>query len=185
MSFSFKSHSWLDVMKCFLVRQALKGLWKEYVRRECGHIVSYSLLSRLLEATEGQCSSQYEVVLFRACFCLAFFGALRVGELVPPAKSWACWKMMWYWLMAQSLSKYTTARQTRLVGLVVFFFCRVCSPRIVELTCFCFTDGRVPAVWFLSHSYIFWQCPGGASGTYVGPRFCLKPWGSSDWGDHQ
>lgn len=53
---------------------------------ECRRPISYSLLGQLLLATEAQCTSPYEAILFRACFCLAFFAALRVGELVPPAR---------------------------------------------------------------------------------------------------
>lgn len=37
--------------------------------------------------TVSQCTSPYEGALFRACFSLAFFGALRVGELVPPSRT--------------------------------------------------------------------------------------------------
>lgn len=40
--------------------------------------------------TVNQCSSQFEVALFNACFCLAFFGALRIIELVCPSRSWLC-----------------------------------------------------------------------------------------------
>lgn len=70
--------------KCFLVQQALRGWKKEHVRMECRRPVSYSLLARLLEATEGQCSSPFEAVLFWACF---FFGPVFVWHLV----NWSCW----------------------------------------------------------------------------------------------
>ena len=38
-------------------------------------------LQLILQALERVCASSYEVHLFRAAFCLAFFGFLRVGEL--------------------------------------------------------------------------------------------------------
>lgn len=34
-----------------------------------------------------QCFSAYEACLFGASFCLPFFAALRVGELVPPSRA--------------------------------------------------------------------------------------------------
>lgn len=86
LSFHFKLRGWSDVTKAFVIRQALKGWRKEYVRTEHRRPISYSLLSQLLVATVGQCSSLYEASLFKASFCLAFFAALRVGELVPPAR---------------------------------------------------------------------------------------------------
>lgn len=48
--------------------------------------MSFSLLSHLVMSLPEICSSSYEVCLFRAGFTLAFFGAFRVGELVPPSK---------------------------------------------------------------------------------------------------
>lgn len=86
LSFHFKLRNWPDSTKSFVIRQALKGWKKEYVRTEHRRPVSYSLLVRLLGATDSICSSPFEATLFRACFCLAFFAALRVGELVPPSR---------------------------------------------------------------------------------------------------
>lgn len=87
IAFHFKLWGWGDVTKHFLVRQVLKGWKKEYVPAECRRPVSYSLLVRLLSATSVICASPYEGALFRSCFTLAFFGALRVGELVPPSRA--------------------------------------------------------------------------------------------------
>lgn len=87
LSFHFKLRNWSDSTKSFVIRQALKGWKKEYVRTEHRRPVSYSLLVRLLGATDSTCSSPFEATLFRACFCLAIFAALRVGELVPPSRA--------------------------------------------------------------------------------------------------
>lgn len=86
ISFNFKLRGWVDITKNFVLRQALKGWRREVVRRDCRRPISFSLLIQLLEATASCCSSAYEAVLFQACFCLAFFAALRVGELVPPSR---------------------------------------------------------------------------------------------------
>lgn len=48
--------------------------------------MSHELLCRIVQELQSVCSSPFEVVLFTACFSLAFFGALRVGEIVSPSK---------------------------------------------------------------------------------------------------
>lgn len=94
VSFHFKLRGWLDVTKTFVIRQALKGWKREYDRTEYRRPISYALLVQLLEATSCQCSSAYEAALFKASFCLDFFAALRVGELVLPARARAGGLMM-------------------------------------------------------------------------------------------
>lgn len=94
VSFHFKLRGWEDVTKTFVIRQALKGWKREHVRTESRRPISYALLVQLLNATDSQCSSVYEASLFKASFCLAFFAALRVGELVPPARARAGGLMM-------------------------------------------------------------------------------------------
>lgn len=83
LAFHFKLRNWGDVTKCFVIRQALKGWRKEHVHTDSRRPVSYSLLGQLVEATVTVCKSSYEACLFQTAFCLAFFAALRVGELVP------------------------------------------------------------------------------------------------------
>lgn len=87
LSFHFKLRGWVDSTKHFVFTQALRGWKKERVTKDTRRPVSYSLLVRLLDSTGRQCVSPYEGALFRACFSLAFFGALRVGELVPPSRT--------------------------------------------------------------------------------------------------
>lgn len=77
----------LDVTKDFIIRQSLKGWKKERVVRESRRPVSFSLLNKLLGILAELCVSAFEVALFRASFTLAFFGALRVGELVSPSRN--------------------------------------------------------------------------------------------------
>lgn len=75
----------VDVSGSFVVRQALKGWWKEFIRRECQRPITHLLLQ--LSSVEAVCSSPFETYFIRASFVLAFFGALRVGELVAPSHS--------------------------------------------------------------------------------------------------
>lgn len=44
--------------------------------------VSFSILQRLINSLTFLCASDYEGTLFKVSFCLSFFGALKVGELL-------------------------------------------------------------------------------------------------------
>ncbi len=48
--------------------------------------ITETILQRLVAALRFVCFSHYEMVLFRAAFTLAYFGLLRVGEMVLPLK---------------------------------------------------------------------------------------------------
>lgn len=86
----YKVHSHLllsgceDVTKAFIIRHTLKGWKKETCKMECRHPISHSLLCRLLGSLPVVCSSSFEASLFKVSICLAFFGAVRVSELVSP-----------------------------------------------------------------------------------------------------
>ncbi|KAM3911197.1 uncharacterized protein RB166_019888 [Leptodactylus fuscus] len=86
LNFFFQLRGWGNLFGSFLFRQALKGWRREVVSRDTRRPVSYDLLCRIVSSLASVCSSSYEVSLFSAGFSLAFFGALRIGELVPPSK---------------------------------------------------------------------------------------------------
>ncbi|CAJ0964660.1 unnamed protein product [Ranitomeya imitator] len=65
LAFHFKLRGWPDSTKHFLVSQILKV--------------------NLVKATESVCDSKYEAALTSAAFGLAFFGTMRVSEIVPTA----------------------------------------------------------------------------------------------------
>ncbi|KAM3920319.1 uncharacterized protein RB166_014716 [Leptodactylus fuscus] len=87
LNFHFQLRGWGNLFQSFVLRQALKGWRREVVRRDSRRPVSYALLCRLVPALRDVCSSRYESLVFGAGFSLAFFGALRLGELVPPSGS--------------------------------------------------------------------------------------------------
>lgn len=70
----------------FVVRQAIKGFKKGNVSRDRRRLVTFGLLQFLVEKLGRICSSSYEVKLFRVSFCLAFFGAFKISELVAASK---------------------------------------------------------------------------------------------------
>ncbi|XP_040271178.1 uncharacterized protein LOC120986584 isoform X1 [Bufo bufo] len=87
VAFHFKLRDWPDVTRRFIIRQALRGWRKELVYRECRRPVSFNLLGRLIAKLSDVCRSLFEVALFSASFSIAFFAALRIGELVAPSGS--------------------------------------------------------------------------------------------------
>ncbi|XP_073518808.1 uncharacterized protein [Phyllobates terribilis] len=86
LAFGFKIRGLPDVTKATLVRQALKGWRKGWKVRDCRRPISYGLLLALGQLLGSVCKSPWEVKLFRLAFSLAFFGALRLVELVNPSR---------------------------------------------------------------------------------------------------
>ncbi|XP_077306255.1 integrase/recombinase xerD homolog [Lithobates pipiens] len=87
LAFWFKLRGEHDFTKDFWVRQAMKGYRKGRLRKDDRRPVSFELLGRFCGRLGVVCFSEYERVLFRAAFVLAFFGAFRIGELVSPSKT--------------------------------------------------------------------------------------------------
>lgn len=87
VSFHFKLRGWLDVTKTFVIRQALKGWKREYVRNEQRQ--PYSLLVQRLEETSCQCSSAYEA--FQSQFLFSFLCCIAGGR-VNAAGEGSCWR---------------------------------------------------------------------------------------------
>ncbi|OCT85556.1 hypothetical protein XELAEV_18023727mg [Xenopus laevis] len=76
-----------DITNDPLIRKIMKG-WARVEgprvdKRE--PIVEYKL-KRIMKSLGKVCSDQFEYTLFRAAFALAFWGAFRISELVPPSK---------------------------------------------------------------------------------------------------
>ncbi|XP_075719756.1 uncharacterized protein LOC142760450 [Rhinoderma darwinii] len=85
LAFGFKLRGFRDVSKEFLVGQALKGLRRGRVEADCRRPMSFALLVSLGVSLVSVCRSSSEVELFQLAFSLAFFGALKIGELVSPS----------------------------------------------------------------------------------------------------
>ncbi|XP_069608836.1 uncharacterized protein [Ranitomeya imitator] len=83
--FHFKLRGWPDSTKHFLVSQLLKGWRRADKHGDNRHPISFDLLVSLVKAAELVCDSKYEAALMSAAFGLAFFGAMRVSEIVPTA----------------------------------------------------------------------------------------------------
>ncbi|XP_066430936.1 uncharacterized protein [Eleutherodactylus coqui] len=86
VAFLLKLHSLVDVTKEFVFRQIVRGWKKEKAQVDTRRPITYPVLCRLLEVLEGICTDSAEALLFRSAFLLAFFAALRIGELVPASR---------------------------------------------------------------------------------------------------
>lgn len=64
----------------FQVTQVLKGLKKSRPSLDNRRPISIPILIDLLQILQDVCSSNFESLLFKAAFSIAFFGALRLGE---------------------------------------------------------------------------------------------------------
>ncbi|XP_077152553.1 uncharacterized protein LOC143816266 isoform X1 [Ranitomeya variabilis] len=87
LAFFFQLAGWADVTKDFFIRQAVKGWKRLQPSQECRRPISLSLLHGIITISPSVCTSHYESVLVSAAFAIAFFGALRISELVPRSKT--------------------------------------------------------------------------------------------------
>ncbi|KAM4026762.1 uncharacterized protein ACNLHF_022612 [Anomaloglossus baeobatrachus] len=133
LAFHFKLRGWSDVTKFFIVRQAVKGWSRGRPGKESRRPVSFSLLSRIIDGIPAVCPSPFESALFSASFALAFFGALRIGELVSSSKG------------TQGGLWHDDVILTNL-GLRI----RIRKSKTDQ------SGAAKPVIWLLGHSYIFW-----------------------------
>ena len=88
ISFMHKINGWCDPTTNFIIKKL-----KEGSRRLKGHNgdsrrpITVDILGRLCNLLQSICSSNYEAILFKAAFLLAFFGFLRVGEFTDVSKN--------------------------------------------------------------------------------------------------
>lgn len=82
VSYVHKLQNWQDPTACFIVRKAIEGLRRLKGSVDTRAPITYDILSLIHGKLSDICFSVYEKLLFRAVFCLAFFGLFRVGELV-------------------------------------------------------------------------------------------------------
>ncbi|XP_073413114.1 uncharacterized protein [Dendrobates tinctorius] len=87
VAFFFQLMGWADVTKYFFIKQAVKGWRRLQPSQECRRPISLSLLHDIITKSETVCKSQYESALISTAFAIAFFGALRISELVPHSKT--------------------------------------------------------------------------------------------------
>ncbi|CAH2305830.1 Hypothetical predicted protein, partial [Pelobates cultripes] len=70
------------IKQYFIVNQLVRGYRRASRVRDNRKPISFKVLSQLFVVLEEVCYSEYEVVLIRCSFIIAFFAALRISELV-------------------------------------------------------------------------------------------------------
>lgn len=86
ISYVHRVNEWPDPSDCFVIRKMKEGCRRTHLPdTRCP--ITYNVLCRLVDILSSVCSSEYETIMFRATFLLAFFGFLRVGEFTSPSKS--------------------------------------------------------------------------------------------------
>ena len=77
-----KVNNQLDPTSSFLVRETLGGIRKLRPSMDVRAPITFSLLSRLLKALTCLSLGNFDTAAFQSMFTLAFFGLLRIGEIV-------------------------------------------------------------------------------------------------------
>lgn len=83
IAFASKAKGWVDHSGDFRLRKMLESWAREsQTTHDDRQSISLQVLSGLLQALQGICKSEYKVKLFHLDALVAFFGALRISELV-------------------------------------------------------------------------------------------------------
>ena len=87
ISFFSKTIHSFDPCEDFVVRKALEG-WRRLQppSKDVRRPITFDILSQIHKQLRKLCWSKYEARLFSAAYSIAFFGALRVGEVVSEAQ---------------------------------------------------------------------------------------------------
>lgn len=82
INFKSKLQAGSQFSQNFLVQKMLEGLKRSKKSQDSRLPISEKLLFRIINKLEAICCSKYEAHLFASAFSLAFYGLLRVGEVV-------------------------------------------------------------------------------------------------------
>ena len=88
LSFRCKIQNLQDHTQNFIIRKLLSGYGRVHKRIDFRLPISHEMLVKIIKVLPFVCSTVFESTLFKALLSVAFYGFLRIGELV--AKSAAC-----------------------------------------------------------------------------------------------
>ena len=86
ISYYCKINNLYDATQQFVVRKMLAGVSRLDVRKDLRMPITYAILCKIVNSLPMVCSSYFEISLFVAIFTIAFYGFMRVGELVANCK---------------------------------------------------------------------------------------------------
>lgn len=81
LSFYNQINNYEDHTQMFIVRKMIDGIKRTTFKKDARLPITWNLFCRILGVLESVCSNIYESNLFKAAFCLAFFGLFSVGRL--------------------------------------------------------------------------------------------------------
>ena len=87
ISFYIRINNWPDPSESFVVRKMLKGFQRISPIKDTRAPVTLKMLLSFPLSLKNVTSSSYEALLFSTAFSVAFFGFLRVGEMVADSKT--------------------------------------------------------------------------------------------------
>lgn len=88
LAFAIKARGLADVTGDFRLRKMLEGWAREVTPRvDVRQLITPEVLTGLYRVWRRVCRTEYEMALFHAAALVAFFGALRVSELVAGSRS--------------------------------------------------------------------------------------------------
>ena len=82
VAFFHKINNWPDFSQAFIVKKLLEGCHRSRRTFDTRAPITMDMLKEICKLLPTICHDAYEYQLFKAMFCLAYFGLFRVGELV-------------------------------------------------------------------------------------------------------
>lgn len=82
ISFVHKIRDWPDPTEQFIVKKLVEGCRRSRPRRDQRAPITLPVLTKVVAALPAVCYSNYEAKLFTAAYLLAYYGMLRVSEIV-------------------------------------------------------------------------------------------------------
>ncbi|XP_056010387.1 uncharacterized protein LOC125682097 isoform X2 [Ostrea edulis] len=83
IAYQHKIQGFQDTTKAFIITKALEGVKRSVgVNQDIRLPISYQLFVKIIHALTSVCRSPFESCLFSAAFSLAFYGLLRVSEVL-------------------------------------------------------------------------------------------------------
>lgn len=81
LAFVHKINNWYDINQSFVVKKLLEGCHRSRPSFDRRAPITFNMLQKICSLTQSVCFNEYESVMFKSMFSLAFFGLFRVGEL--------------------------------------------------------------------------------------------------------
>ena len=81
-----KLRGWDDPTDSFLLKKLLQGFTRSNHQVDSRLPITFDKLVQLISSLDNICENTFEVQLFTAAFSLAFFGFMRISELVGQSK---------------------------------------------------------------------------------------------------